>query len=136
MPVTTPEDLLLLSAQNAVLRALLDETRQYLLRLPPVPVTREFAARLECAVSQPGQVRARQVTDEVLAEAIREVTWLSGSEYMPNGVPLYAVKLEGRRLTFSSAGIRTGYSEATTELARRIGSEGGMVMNLEVPVRR
>jgi hypothetical protein len=56
-----PDDLLLLSAQNAELCALLEETRQYLLRLPPVPVTREFAARLDNVVNQTENSRTKRL---------------------------------------------------------------------------
>lgn len=131
MPLTTPDDLLLLSAQNAELRTLLEETLQYLMRLPPVPVTIAFARRLEHVVTQTSQVRARQVADSMLEEAIRDVTWLSASAYMGNGVPLFGAVLEGRRLTLSSRGVKDGYPEAVDELVKRIGSDGGMVIDME-----
>ena len=134
MLFTTPEDLLLLSAQNAELRALLEETRQYLLRLPPVPVTREFAARLDDIVNRTDHARAKRVAVGVLEAAVREVTTLSASEYMGNGVPLYSAHLEGRRLTLSSPGIKDGYAEAGDELVRRLGE--GMAIQMEPPRRR
>ena len=129
--LSTPDDLLLLSAQNAELRALLEETRQYLLRLPPVPVTREFAARLYNIVNHTDHARAKRVAVGVLEAAVRDVTTLSAGEYMGNGVPLYTAHLEGRRLTFSSPGIKDGYAEASDELVRRIGE--GMVIQMEPP---
>jgi len=134
MLFTTPEDLLLLSAQNAELRALLEETRQYLLRLPPVPVTLEFAARLDVVANKTDNTRAKRLAVGVLESAVREVTTLSCGEYMKNGVPLYSIRLEGRQLQFSSAGIKDGYPEASAELVKRIGE--GWVIQLEPPTTR
>ena len=134
MPLTTPDDLLLLSAQNAELRALLEETRQYLMRLPPVPVTREFAARLDDIVNRTDQSRAKRLAVGVLESAVRDVTTLSASEYMSIGVPLYSAHLEGRELTLSSPGVRDGYDEAGEELLRRLAA--GWVIPMEPPRRR
>jgi len=82
-------------------RELLEQTRDYLLRLPPVPVTREFAERIDAHLNEPAAAHARRAMDAAVGDATR-MNW---SQFMPNGEPFLGVRLEGRTLTLIGTGL-------------------------------
>jgi len=67
---------------------LLQEAAEYLKRMPVVPVTRDFIARIEAHLAAP----TARLT---LQQSFRRV----GTTYSPGGVPLYSARLVGNELT-------------------------------------
>jgi hypothetical protein len=80
-------------------RDLLEQARDYLLRLPPVPLTRDLARRLDGHLQAPDQAHVRHV----LNAAVREATLLRWASWMPNGEPMLAATVEHQTLHLRSA---------------------------------
>lgn len=76
-------------------RELLEQTRDYLLRLPPVPVTRDFAHRIEAHLKQPAAVHLQRAFEAAASEA----TLMTWGRFMPNGEPFLNARVQGRTLS-------------------------------------
>jgi hypothetical protein len=79
-------------------RKLLAQTRDYLLRLPPVPATHDLARRIDAHLHEPAGVPLRRA----LAKAVSDTTQMNWGRFMPNGEPFLNANLRGRTLSLWS----------------------------------
>ena len=84
--------------QHAATLDLLEEVRDYLMRLPVAPATRDVCRRIDAHIAAPDQAVAR----EAVSRALRERNKLVGGLYTPAGVVLVEAEVDERRLALRS----------------------------------
>ncbi|MDB5930979.1 MAG: hypothetical protein JWR60_2686 [Polaromonas sp.] len=82
---------------NASALALLAEVRDYLMRLPVVPATRQLCRKIDAHLADPEIARVKDAAQR----SLRDRTKLSGGFYAPAGVCLQA-ELYQKKLTLKS----------------------------------
>lgn len=95
MSLMTPTEQAELALAYEAARELLAQARDYLLRLPAVPATRELALRIDDHLTAPAGTLVRHVAETSARDATR-LTWL---KYLSNGEIMLAASLKGRTLT-------------------------------------
>jgi hypothetical protein len=71
--------------------------------MPPVPVTRDFARRIDEHLAEPSGAHVRRITEASLRDATR-LTWGS---FMRNGEHMLSARLEGRTLTITGTRLQS-----------------------------
>ncbi len=127
-----PEELASDALAHAQTLALLDEVLAYLRRLPAVPATREFVARIESARAEP----AHKFADRRAHEARKAAGELYGTGVWPsNGEPPLTASISlDNRLTIKYFQIDKR-PKAAAQLLKDLASGSGLHIVLE-PVKR
>ena len=125
----TDDEVSQLALAHAAARELLAQTRDYLLRLPPVPLTKELARRIDEHLTQPHSAHARRLTEA----AVRDATRLTWGKYMPNGEHMLDACVEGRTLTLMGVRLRSRPKAAKAVLEAL---DGPLVVTLTPDPRR
>ncbi|ABM39700.1 hypothetical protein [Polaromonas naphthalenivorans] len=77
--------------------ALLAEVRDYLMRLPAVPITRQLCRKIDAHLADPGIARVKDAAER----ALRDRTKLNGALYRVGG-PCLSAELFQKKLTLKS----------------------------------
>jgi hypothetical protein len=93
--------------------ALLQDTVQYLRRLPPVPMTKELCERLEAHLKDPEVVSRKRLAVEAEQLAGLRVA----RQFGPGGQLMAEVEVTPRGLTYRLPGIRTVFANGDAAIS-------------------